>query len=73
MDRVLGLSLRDAATKEDVLSSEERRLFDERERARRAKDFTRSDELRDELLERHGIRVMDTKDGARWERVAKGA
>src|SRR5881397_1767308 len=37
MDRVLGLSLRDAARKEDVMSPEERGLFDERERARRAK------------------------------------
>ena len=74
MDKVLGLSLREAATNEDALSPEERRLFDEREKARRAKDYARSDKLRIELLERHGVSVKDTKDGARWERVrSKGA
>jgi cysteinyl-tRNA synthetase len=74
MDKVLGLSLREAATNEDALDPAERRLFDEREEARRAKDYARSDRLRIELLERHGVAVKDTKDGARWERVRpKGA
>ena len=74
MDKVLGLSLREAATNEDALDPAERRLFDEREQARRAKDYARSDRLRIELLERHGVAVKDTKDGARWERVRpKGA
>src|SRR5256886_1359869 len=74
MDKVLGLSLREAATNEDALNPEERRLFAERENARRAKDYARSDKLRIELLERHGVSVKDTKDGARWERVRpKGA
>ena len=74
MDRVLALSLRDAAKTKDTLSGEEQGLFDEREAARRAKDYARSDKLRIELLERYGVSVKDTKDGARWERVRpKGA
>jgi cysteinyl-tRNA synthetase len=74
MDRVLGLSLRDAATAKDELRDEERELFDRREAARKAGDYAKSDVLRAELLERFGIQVKDTKDGTRWERVGrKGA
>jgi cysteinyl-tRNA synthetase len=74
MDRVLGLSLRDAATATDELSPEERAAFDERERARKSGDYAKSDALRKDLLARFGIQVKDTKDGARWERVGrKGA
>jgi cysteinyl-tRNA synthetase len=70
MDRVLGLSLRDAATATDELSAEEREVFERREAARRAGDYATSDALRNEMLERYGVQVKDTKDGARWERVA---
>src|SRR5438477_6835672 len=74
MDRVLGLSLRDAAATTDELAADERALFDHREGARRSGDYAKSDELRKELLERYGIQVKDTKDGTRWERVGrKGA
>jgi cysteinyl-tRNA synthetase len=74
MDRVLGLSLRDAAAATDALNTEEQALFDEREIARKSGDYARSDALRRELLERFGIQVKDTKDGTRWERVGrKGA
>jgi cysteinyl-tRNA synthetase len=74
MDRVLGLSLRDAAATQDELSADERAVFDEREAARRSGDYARSDGLRTRLLERFGIQVNDTKDGTRWERVGrKGA
>jgi cysteinyl-tRNA synthetase len=69
IDRVLGLSLEDAARAKDELSDEEQRLLREREAARRAKDWKRADALRDELL-RRGIRVHDEKDGGtRWERI----
>ena len=74
MDRVLGLSLREAATAQDELSAEERAVFDQREAARKSGDYAKSDALRKELLERFGIQVKDTKDGTRWERVGrKGA
>ncbi len=73
-DRVLGLSLRERAMHERALTDEERAVIEEREHARRDGDYKRSDELRAELEGRHGIRVKDTKDGTRWERVGrKGA
>ena len=72
MDRVLGLGLEESAALRDELSDAERRLFDERAAARARGDYARSDELR-LALEEHGIRVKDTKDGARWERIAKGS
>jgi cysteinyl-tRNA synthetase len=74
MDRVLGLSLKDAAAAKDELSAEERAVFDQREAARKSGDYAKSDALRRELLERFGVQVKDTKDGTRWERVGrKGA
>jgi len=74
IDRVLGLSLQSAAATKDELSTEERAVFEQREAARKAGDYARSDTLRKELLERFGIQVKDTKDGTRWERVGrKGA
>jgi cysteinyl-tRNA synthetase len=72
MDRVLGLALREHASDAD-LSAEERAALAERDAARRKGDYKRSDELRAELERRYGIRVKDTKDGTRWERVRKGA
>jgi cysteinyl-tRNA synthetase len=74
MDRVLGLSLRERAENATAMPTEARTLLAERETARAKKDFTRSDELRDELERRFGIRVKDTKDGQRWEQGGrKGA
>ena len=72
MDRVLGLGLEASASALDELDDATRALFDERSAARAAGDYTRSDELR-VALEAHGIRIKDTKDGARWERIAKGS
>jgi cysteinyl-tRNA synthetase len=68
MDRVLGLSLRERAESAADLPAAAKALLAEREAARASKDFKRSDDLRDELLKRFGIRVKDTKDGQRWER-----
>ncbi len=74
MDRVLGLSLRESAEAITQLSHDERELLKARDAARAAGDYRRSDELRVELERRYGIRVKDTKEGTRWERVArKGA
>jgi len=42
-------------------------LIDERQEARRRRDFARADEIRDQLAER-GITLEDTKDGVRWKR-----
>ena len=74
MDQVLGLSLRQRAQTATDLPPEARALLADRELARAKKDFKRSDELRDELEHRFGIKVKDTKDGQRWERDGrKGA
>ncbi len=71
MDRVLGLSLREAASAADALSPDERSLIAEREGARTAKDWRKADALRDELA-RRGIRVHDEKDSTtRWERIQR--
>ncbi|HUG56373.1 MAG TPA: cysteine--tRNA ligase [Candidatus Limnocylindrales bacterium] len=72
MDRVLGLGLAAWTAGATALSPEERDLLDAREAARQGRDFARSDALRVEL-ERRGIRVRDTKEGARWERIAPAA
>jgi len=72
MDRVLGLGLEASAGARAELEGEDKRLFDERLAARKVGDYTRSDELR-AALERRGIKVKDTKDGARWERIKEGS
>jgi cysteinyl-tRNA synthetase len=72
MDRVLGLGLEWSATATDDLAGDDKRLFEERLAARRAGDYARSDELR-VALEARGIRVKDTRDGARWERIKEGS
>jgi cysteinyl-tRNA synthetase len=51
----------------EMLDSEVQSLIDERQEARRRRDFGRADEIRDELS-RRGITLEDTKDGVRWKR-----
>src|SRR6267142_4202322 len=50
-----------------MLDGEIQSLIDERQEARRRRDFARGDEIRDELAGR-GIILEDTKDGVRWKR-----
>jgi cysteinyl-tRNA synthetase len=51
----------------EMLDSEVQALLDERQEARRRRDFGRADEIRRELADR-GIILEDTKDGVRWKR-----
>jgi cysteinyl-tRNA synthetase len=51
----------------EMLDAEIQRLIDERQEARRRRDFARADEIR-EMLAGHGIMLEDTKDGVRWKR-----
>jgi len=44
------------------------RLVDERNQARKNRNFKRADEIRDLLLEQ-GIALEDTRDGTRWKRL----
>lgn len=43
-------------------------LIDERAEARKNKDFARSDQIRDELLEQ-GIELLDSAEGTSWRKV----
>jgi len=52
----------------DGLSSEERALFDERQEARRSKDYARADAARAKL-ESLGVVLEDTPKGTRWRRA----
>ncbi|MDO5360288.1 MAG: cysteine--tRNA ligase, partial [Jeotgalicoccus sp.] len=61
---ILGVSL---DRKELLLDAEIEALIEEREAARKNKDFTRSDEIRDSL-KAEGIVLEDTKDGVRFKR-----
>ena len=62
--KVLGILER----KEEGLSPEEEALFNERLEARKNKDYAKSDELRDKLLEM-GIEVKDSREGTTWKRI----
>jgi cysteinyl-tRNA synthetase len=51
----------------EALDSEIEALVEERQEARRQRNFARSDEIRDLLAEK-GIVLEDTKEGVRWKR-----
>ena len=51
----------------EMLDGEVQTMIDERQEARRRRDFGRADEIRIELANR-GIILEDTKDGVRWKR-----
>ena len=51
----------------EMLDSEVQAMIDERQEARRRRDFARADEIRVALADR-GIILEDTKDGVRWKR-----
>jgi cysteinyl-tRNA synthetase len=63
-DRVLGLDLGRLAREAFEPSAEALALVAERDRARAAKDFARSDEIRDRL-QAMGLEVMDTPEGTK--------
>ncbi|MFA6583794.1 MAG: cysteine--tRNA ligase, partial [Elusimicrobiaceae bacterium] len=65
-DRVFGLDLMVPRKKERAaLPPETMALITEREQARKAKNFARSDELRNEL-KKHGVAVKDVPGGTEW-------
>lgn len=53
---------------EELLDGEIETLIGERQAARKAKDFARADEIRDELLHK-GIVLEDTREGVKWKRA----
>jgi len=64
-DSVLGIFGNEEA---GDLDSNIERLIEERQAARRNRDFSKADQIRDELLAK-GIVLEDTKDGVRWKRA----
>lgn len=63
-DAVLGIFGDEAA---EMLDADIETLIEERQEARRNRNFARSDEIRDDLAAK-GIILEDTKDGVRWKR-----
>jgi cysteinyl-tRNA synthetase len=61
------LNIFGATQEREMLDAEIQALIDERQEARRRRDFARADEIRVQLTE-HGITLEDTKDGLRWKR-----
>ncbi len=53
--------------KEEMLDEEIERLIEERQAARKAKNFARADEIRAELAAK-GIQLKDTREGVKWTR-----
>ncbi len=53
---------------DEMLDDEIERLIEERQEARKAKNFARADEIRNMLSER-GILLEDTREGVKWKRA----
>ena len=62
---VLGIN---AEIKEELLDEDIEKLIEERQEARKAKNYKRADEIRDELADK-GIILEDTREGVRWKRA----
>lgn len=52
---------------EEILDADIEKLIEERQNARKEKNFARADEIRDLLAEK-GIVLLDTREGVRWKR-----
>ncbi len=61
---ILGINTK---KEEEMLDEDIERLIEERQAARKNKNFARSDEIRNLLLEK-GILLEDTREGVRWRR-----
>lgn len=71
-EKIVGLSdicgLLVEKKEEGLLDGEIEGLIEERQAARKAKNFARADEIRKELLEK-GIILEDTREGVKWKRA----
>lgn len=54
--------------KQEILDKDIEALIEERQAARKARNFQRADEIRNELLEK-GIVLEDTREGVKWKRA----
>lgn len=62
---ILGLILE---KEKEILAEDVEKLIEERQAARKAKDFARADEIRDMLLAQ-GIILEDTREGVKWKKA----
>ena len=62
---VLGLIVN---KQEELMDADIEKLIEERQAARKAKNFARADEIRDELLSK-GIILKDTREGVQWKKA----
>ena len=62
---VLGLIVE---KEEELLAEDIEKLIEERQAARKERNFQRADEIRNELLEK-GIVLEDTREGVKWKRA----
>ena len=67
-DRVLSLDLTVFEETEEVVDLEILEKIELRNEAKKNKDFTLADKIRDELLE-IGIRLVDSREGTKYERI----
>ena len=54
--------------KAEILDADIEALIEERQAARKAKNFARADEIRDSLAAQ-GILLKDTREGVKWSRA----
>ena len=62
---ILGIQTEEKA---ELLDEEIEQLIEERQAARKAKNFARADEIRNQLAEK-GIQLLDTREGVKWKRA----
>ncbi|KKQ36314.1 MAG: Cysteine-tRNA ligase [candidate division WS6 bacterium GW2011_GWA2_37_6] len=72
-DTVLGLEISKwEDTKEDWIKAEDlaiKELLKEREKAKKAKDFHKADEIRDKLNKNYGLEIIDTPEGQKLKTI----
>lgn len=62
---ILGITLK---KEKESLEQEVEALIEERQQARKAKNFQRADEIRNQL-QQMGILLEDTREGVKWKRI----
>ena len=55
-------------TREEMLDSDIEAMIEERQQARKNRDFARADAIRDKLLAK-GIVLEDTREGVKWKKA----
>ena len=68
-DKVLGLNLiEEEAEIDEELEKEIQAKIEERNQAKKEKDYAKADQIRNELLEK-GIKLIDSREGTTYELV----